>query len=59
VRRCHYVRGFDGERVLIPECWPSLMDGRAACVCPRDKSTIECLEERIEKLERRLAAVPE
>lgn len=54
MRRCHYVRGFNGERVLIPECWAALMDGRSACTCERGKSTMECLEERIEKLEKAL-----
>jgi hypothetical protein len=54
---CHYVRGLNGERVLIPGCWGGVMDGRWACHCVRDKTTVECLEERIEQLERRVAAL--
>lgn len=30
------------------------MDGRWACTCDRSKSRIECLEERVEELERKL-----
>jgi len=52
---CHFVRGLNGERVLIPGCWSALMDGREACTCQRGKTTIECLEQRIEALERRLS----
>lgn len=57
MKACHYVKGLNGERVLIPGCWSALMDGRWACTCVREKkTTIERLEERIEALEKRVCA---
>ena len=54
MQSCYFVKGFSGERVLIPGCWSALMDGRESCTCPRDRTTMECLEERVAELERTL-----
>lgn len=62
---CHYVRGFDGEPVLIPGCWNRVHDERADCHCIQDdklemggaiefKDILESLQ-RIEKLLGKLA----
>lgn len=58
--RCHYVRGYGGERVLVPACWGNasrefgeMSMSHCECARPSRKS----LEDRIEDVEKRLKAL--
>lgn len=57
--RCRWVKDSEvkGGRFWLPECYGGLY-GRAGCYCPQEpeKDRIKMLEERIEKLEARLAS---
>lgn len=49
--RCHYTYTEEGEKVLIPECWPVVASGDIRdCIC-KDKITWEKFEkERYNKI---------
>lgn len=42
--KCHYIYTENGEKVLIPECWPVVLSGDISqCIC-RDKKTFADFE---------------
>ena len=56
MKPCHYVKGFNGERVLIPGCMGAAVKGKDGCTCnygKHQKDKLEELEKRIEKLEKK------
>lgn len=51
---CHHVRGFGGERVLIPGCMGAAVYGVSGCTCDRRRNQ-KRLEDRVAELERLVA----
>lgn len=42
--KCHYIYTENGEKVLIPECWPVVLSyDISQCIC-RDKKTVADFE---------------
>lgn len=48
--KCHYIYTENGEKVLIPECWPLVLSGdMSQCIC-RDKDFAAFERERYKSL---------
>lgn len=51
--RCHFVKGDNGERVLIPWCWSNLYgDDLENCTCPQThkQSKVQVSMDKIEQI---------
>lgn len=53
--KCHYIYTEEGEKILIPECWPVVLSGDMRdCICRTEKTYATYEKERYNEEVRKL-----